>query len=152
MSDDGQSETLAPRSAARLPAAAADVQRRGPMANLAAPTEKAVHFKSSLGRLVARLRPERLGLLLVISLATISVGLTVVGPRILGVATDIIFRGVIGGRMPADESAADAEARLRASGDDRLADVVGGMDVVPGRGIQFDELRNILLLALVLYI
>ncbi len=152
MSDDGQSETLAPRSAARLPAAAADVQRRGPMANLAAPTEKAVHFKSSLGRLVARLRPERLGLLLVISLATISVGLTVVGPRILGVATDIIFRGVIGGRMPAGESAAEAEARLRASGDDRLADVVGGMDVVPGRGIQFDELRNILLLALVLYI
>ena len=98
------------------------------------------------------MRPERFGLALVISLAAISVGLTVVGPRILGVATDIIFRGVIGGRMPAGESVAEAEARLRSSGDERLADVVGGMDVVPGRGIQFDELRNILLLALVLYV
>ncbi len=53
----------APTSAARLPAAAGDVQRRGPMANIAAPTEKAVHFRSSLGRLVAQLRPDRLGLL-----------------------------------------------------------------------------------------
>ena len=51
----------------RLPAAAGDVPRRGPMANIAAPTEKAVHFSSSLGRLVARLRPYRLGLLLVVA-------------------------------------------------------------------------------------
>ena len=30
--------------------------------------------------------------------------------------------------------------------------MVSGMDVVPGQGIQFDELRNVLLLALVLYV
>ena len=30
--------------------------------------------------------------------------------------------------------------------------MVSGMDVVPGRGIQFDELRNVLLLALALYL
>jgi ATP-binding cassette subfamily B protein len=151
VSDDRNSATPT-TSAARLPAAAADVQRRGPMANIAAPTEKAVHFGSSLRRLVTRLRPDRLGLILVIALGATSVALTVVGPRILGVATDIIFRGVIGGRMPTGESVAEAEARLRAGGEERLADVVSGMDVVPGRGIQFDELRNILLLALVLYV
>ena len=35
---------------------------------------------------------------------------------------------------------------------DRLADMVAGMDVVPGQGIDFDDLRNMLLLALGLYV
>jgi ATP-binding cassette subfamily B multidrug efflux pump len=148
--EDRQSD--APTSAARLPAAASEVPRRGPMANIAAPTEKAVHFRSSLGRLVARLRPDRVGLILVIALATASVTLTVIGPRLLGHATDIIFRGVIGGRLPAGSTAEQAVAQLRGRGEDRLADVVSGMDVVPGRGIQFDDLRNVLLLALTLYV
>ena len=136
----------------RLPAAASDVHRRGPMANIAAPTEKAVHFRSSLRRLVAQLRPDRLGLVLVVGLCAASVTLTVIGPRLLGHATDIIFRGVIGGQLPTGATAEEATAELRASGEDRLADMVSGMDVVPGRGIQFDDLRNVLLLALALYV
>jgi ATP-binding cassette, subfamily B, multidrug efflux pump len=139
-------------SAARLPDAARDVQRRGPLANIAAPTEKAVHFRSSLRRLVAQLRPDRLGLVLVVGLCAVSVTLTVIGPRLLGLATDIIFRGVIGGQLPTDATAEEATAELRASGEDRLADMVSGMDVVPGVGIQFDDLRNILLVTLTLYV
>ena len=81
-----------------------------------------------------------------------SVTLSVIGPRLLGAATDIIFRGVVGGRMPPGSTAEEAAAQLRSSGQDRLADMVTGMDVVPGRGIQFDELRNVLLLALALYV
>jgi ATP-binding cassette subfamily B protein len=139
-------------SAARLPAAASDIPRRGPMANLGAPTEKAVHFRSSLGRLVGRLHPHRVGLLVVVGLCAISVTFTVIGPRLLGVATNIIFRGVVGGRMPAGSTTEQAAEQLRGSGDERLADMVSGMDVVPGQGIQFDELRDVLLLALALYV
>ena len=54
--------------------------------------------------------------------------------------------------MPPGSTAEEAAAQLRSSGQDRLADMVTGMDVVPGRGIQFDELRNVLLLALALYV
>jgi ATP-binding cassette subfamily B protein len=138
--------------AARLPEAARDVPRRGPFANLGAPTEKAVHFRSSLGRMVAQLRPYRPGLLVVVSLCTASVTLSVIGPRLLGLATDIIFRGVVGGRLPEGSSTAETADRLRNSGDARLGDIVSGMDVVPGRGIQFDELRNVLLITLALYV
>ena len=126
--------------AARLPDAARDTLRRGPMVNIAAPTEKAMHFRASLRRLASRLRPDRVGLLLVVVLGATSVMLSVVGPRLLGHATDIIFRGVIGGRLESDGTAGEA------------ADLVSGMDVVPGQGIQFDELRNVLLLALGLYV
>jgi ATP-binding cassette subfamily B multidrug efflux pump len=141
-----------PTSAARLPEAARDVQRRGPLANIAAPTEKAMHFRSSLRRLVAQLRPDRVGLVLVVGLCAVSVTLTVIGPRLLGRATDIIFRGVIGGQLPTGATAEEATAELRASGEDRLADMVSGMDVVPGVGIQFDDLRNVLLVTLTLYV
>ena len=149
---DGSERADAPTSAARLPAAAGEAQLRGPMRNISAPTEKAVRFRSSLGRLVSRLRPDRVGLIGVLLLCAVSVTLTVIGPRLLGHATDIIFRGVIGGRLAPDATAADATAELPTDGDDRLADVVAGMDVVPGRGIQFDDLRNVLLLTLCLYI
>jgi ATP-binding cassette, subfamily B, multidrug efflux pump len=138
--------------AERLPAAAGEVQRRGPMANIAAPTEKAINFRSSVGRLVARLRADRLALLVVVALAAASVTMSVIGPRILGHATDIIFRGFIGGRLPAGATADEAVARLRQDGDGNLADLVAGMDVVPGQGIQYDDLRNTLILALVLYV
>ena len=43
-----------------------------------------------------RTRPERVRVLMVLVLAVVSVGLSVVGPKILGHATDIIFAGVIG--------------------------------------------------------
>jgi ATP-binding cassette, subfamily B, multidrug efflux pump len=152
VSDNGDERGAAPVAAERLPAAATDIPRRGPMANLGAPTEKAVHFRSSLHRLVVRLRPERLGLVVVIALCAASVTMTVFGPRLLGHATDIIFRGVMGGRLQGTESAEAVAADLRAGGDDRLADMVSGMDVVPGRGIQFDDLRNVLLVALALYV
>jgi ATP-binding cassette subfamily B protein len=152
VSDDVDDSEGARTSAARLPAAAGEVPRRGPMANIGAPTEKAVRFRSSLGRLVARLRADRVGLLLVVALCTASVTLSVIGPRILGHATDIIFRGVIGGRLPAGSTAQDAVDQLRADGQGSLADVVAGADVVPGQGIQFDDLRNVLLLALTLYV
>ena len=85
-------------------------------------------------------------------LAVASVALSVVGPRILGHATDLIFEGLFGRSLPAGTSKADAVAGLRARGEDRLADLLAGMDVVPGRGVDFDAVGRVLLLVLAIYV
>jgi ATP-binding cassette, subfamily B, multidrug efflux pump len=59
------------------------------------PIGKPDDFGVSARRLVSRLRPERVALTLVLTLAVISVGLAVAGPKVLGHATDIIFDGVL---------------------------------------------------------
>ncbi|MDT7548291.1 MAG: ATP-binding cassette, subfamily multidrug efflux pump, partial [Actinomycetota bacterium] len=48
-------------------------------------------------RLVTRLVPERLAILAMLLLAATSVSLTVLGPKVLGHATDILVKGVIAG-------------------------------------------------------
>jgi ATP-binding cassette subfamily B multidrug efflux pump len=58
------------------------------------PVEKSKDLKNSTRRLAQRLRPERLGLIGVGFLALASVGLSVLGPKILGHATDVIIAGV----------------------------------------------------------
>jgi len=61
------------------------------------PAEKSKDFRSSSRRLAAQLSPERPSALAVVGLALVSVSLSVVGPKILGHATDIVVRGVFGG-------------------------------------------------------
>jgi ATP-binding cassette subfamily B protein len=117
------------------------------------PTEKAMTFGPSARRLMARLRPQRVRLLVVIALATVSVGLSVVGPKILGHATDIIFAGVIGRQLPAGSTAEQAVEAARAAGNDNIADMLARMDnLVPGAGIDFDALAGVLLLVLALFV
>ena len=62
------------------------------------------------------------------------------GPRILGNATDIIFDGVIGKKLPAGVTQAQVEAGLRAQGQGQIADLLSGMTVTPGVGIDFGAL------------
>ncbi|HEY8526289.1 MAG TPA: ABC transporter ATP-binding protein [Acidimicrobiales bacterium] len=59
------------------------------------PGEQARDFRSASRRLLARLRQDRIGLGAVVLLAIVGVSLTVVGPRILGRATDIVIEGVV---------------------------------------------------------
>ncbi len=66
----------------------------GRMGAAAMPVEKSKDLRTSTRRLAQRLRPERLGLVAVAGLAVASVALTVVGPKILGHATDVIIAGV----------------------------------------------------------
>jgi ATP-binding cassette, subfamily B, multidrug efflux pump len=115
------------------------------------PAEKSMTFWPSAKRLLARLRPYRLQLSLIISLAVASVTLSVIGPKILGHATDIIFSGVIGRQLPAGSTLQQAVDRARAAGNDNLADMLARMHVVPGAGIDFDRLGRVLLLALGLF-
>ncbi len=114
--------------------------------------QKASTFGPSAKRLVGRMRPERVKASLVVLLAVVSVGLTAVGPRILGHATDLIFAGVIGRSLPAGTTQAEAVEALRAQGDDNRADMLAAMDLVPGQGVDFDAVRNVLLLVLAIYV
>ena len=64
---------------------------------MGAPTEKADNFKESGLRLVRLLGPERVLVWLVVALGAGSVALSVVGPKILGNATTVIFEGFLAG-------------------------------------------------------
>jgi ATP-binding cassette subfamily B multidrug efflux pump len=114
--------------------------------------QKSMHFGPSAKRLVGRMRPDRGKALGVVALAVVSVGLAVVGPRILGHATDLIFSGLFGRRLTGGTSKADAVEALRARGEDRLADMLARMDVVPGRGVDFTAVGHVLLLVLAVYV
>ncbi|MEU1396654.1 ABC transporter ATP-binding protein, partial [Micromonospora zamorensis] len=116
------------------------------------PAEKSMNFGPSARRLLGRLRSHRLHLAAIITLAVVSVGFSVAGPKILGHATDLIFTGVIGRQLPAGTTADQAVAAARASGNDSFADMLARMDVVPGTGIDFNALKRVLLLALGLYL
>jgi len=116
------------------------------------PAAKALNFRGSLGRLVARLRGYRRLVAAAVSLGVVSVALSVVAPKIMGNATDLIFEGLIGGRLPAGATKAQAVAHLRASGQSRIADMVSAMNVVPGRGVDFAAVGYVLLGVLVLYV
>lgn len=120
---------------------------------MAGPTlEKAKSFTPTLKRLVRKLSAYR-GRLSVILLAIVgSVALTAVAPRVLGHATDLLFDGVIGARLPSGLSKEQAVDGLRAQGQNTFADMVSAMDVVPGRGIDFDAVGRVLLVVLLLYL
>ncbi len=109
-------------------------------------------FWPSVRRLMRRLSPERLRLLTVLGLGVASVGFMVIGPKILGRATDLIFAGAIGKRLPAGLTTDQVVAAARAAGHANIADMLARMHVIPGQGIDFTGLGNVLMLALALYV
>ncbi len=117
-----------------------------------APVEKPMNFRRSVRRLLERLSPDRVRLAAVILLGVTSVAFMVIGPKILGRATDLIFAGAIGKRLPAGLTEAQVIAMARASGNSNLADLLARMHVIPGQGIDFNALGGVLILALGLYV
>jgi len=116
------------------------------------PTEKSMTFWPSAKRLIRRLQAYRLQLVLVIGLSVGSVALAVTVPKIMGTATDVIFSGVMGKRLPAGTTKEQAVEGLRATGNDNLADMLQRMDVTPGVGIDFTALGRVIALAVVLFV
>jgi ATP-binding cassette subfamily B protein len=114
--------------------------------------QKSLDFGSSAKRLAGRLRPERLRVISVFLAAVVSVALSAIGPRVLGQATDLIFAGVIGSRLPEGMTKAEAIDAARAQGQDQIADLLSGVDLVPGQGIDFQALGTVLLAVLGLYL
>ncbi|TFD13196.1 ABC transporter ATP-binding protein [Cryobacterium sp. TMT1-21] len=124
----------------------------GPFGGMNVPAEKAMNFGPSARRLLGKLRPERLWLMLVLFLAIASVTFSVIGPRLLGEGTNLIFAGVVSKGLPAGVSQADVINQLRASGETGKADLLSGMTLTPGLGIDFAMLSTVLLWAMVLYV
>ncbi len=131
-------------------------RRHGPW-GAAGPTEKATNFGPSARRLVRRLAPQRGKVISVLLLAVAGIAMSVIGPKILGHATNIVFDGFIGSQLgknpniPPGATKDEVIAMLRAGGDNNMADLLSGMNVVPGVGIDFHALATVLLWVLVLY-
>src|SRR5580693_4854158 len=122
-------------------------RRAGPPA-----TARSRRFWGSATRLVKQLAPQRGLSIAVITLGITGTAIGVIVPRILGHATDLLFNGVIGRQLPASISKAQAVAAARARGDNAFADLLSGMNVVPGRGVDFGAVATTLALALTLYL
>ena len=116
------------------------------------PALRSRDFKGSAVRLVKLLAPQRRTAVAVIALSLGGTAIGVVVPRILGHATDLLFNGVIGRRLPAGITKDQAVAAARAHGDNAFADLLSGMHVVPGRGVDFGAVARTLALALVMYL
>ncbi|MFF7328889.1 ABC transporter transmembrane domain-containing protein [Streptomyces sp. NPDC008150] len=123
----------------------------GPMGRMAAgggPQARSMDFVGSGKRLLARFRPERLTIVALLACVVVSVALNVVGPKILGNATDLVFGGIIGRQMPAGLTKAQALDAMRERGQGDMADMLRSTDFTPGQGIDFDAVGRVLLLAL----
>jgi len=126
--------TNRPAPAAPARSAAPGPLGRGPMGSMMGPPQKAKNFKGSARRLVGLLAPEKKLVILVLTFCAIAVSLNVSGPRILGHATDVIFRGYL-------STSKDAPANL-----------AHAMNVKAGTGIDFAALTRELELVMALYL
>ncbi|MCX5047978.1 MULTISPECIES: ABC transporter ATP-binding protein [unclassified Streptomyces] len=124
----------------------------GPMARMmgqgGGPDSRSLDFKVSGRRLIARFKPERLTIYALLVCVVVSVGLNVIGPKILGRATDLVFAGIIGRQMPAGATKEQVLASMRERGQGQVADMLRSTDFTPGKGIDFGAVGNVLLIAL----
>ena len=135
------------------PPMAGGVGRGGPMAGMmGGPVQKSKDFKGSLRRLLREVGEERKTLYVVFVLITTAVTIGSLGPKILGHATNNIFYGFLGRKLPAGLTKAQVVAQLRASGQNTYADVINKSGVVPGKGIDFTAVAHWIFLAIGLYI
>jgi ATP-binding cassette subfamily B protein len=116
------------------------------------PPAKPRDFRGSFERLLGTLRPEAALIAGVVLLAIVSVAFTVVGPKILGDATNTIFEGAISRTLPAGTTQEQVIAGLRASGQDQLADLLSTLHLTPGVGIDFGALGGVVVLLIGLYV
>lgn len=116
------------------------------------PPERSRDFRRTAVRLLRRLTPQRGLTSAVIGLGIGGIAVGVIGPRILGHATDLLFSGVLGRQLPAGITKQQAVEAARARGDGMFADLLSRMNVTPGVGVDFGAVGRTLLLALVLYL
>ena len=113
---------------------------------------KAKQFWPSAKRLLGLLAPYKLALTAVFAMNAVSVVLAVYAPRVMGRAMDVIFSGVMSKHMPPGTTKEQAVEGLRAAGQDRFADMASAMELTPGSGIDFDQLGQLIVAVLVLYV
>jgi ATP-binding cassette subfamily B multidrug efflux pump len=119
---------------------------------MGAPPQKTRNMGKTLRQLLGRLRPEWHLIAFVALLGSTSVAFSVIGPKIIGNATNVIFNGIVGKNLPAGMTKAQAIASLRAHGQGQIAQMLSGMNVTPGKGIDFTQLGQILMIAVLVYV
>jgi ATP-binding cassette subfamily B protein len=126
---------------------------RGPAAFMGGmSTEKPLNFRGSSRRLLRMLGPQRPRIAAGVALAIVSVTFSVLGPRLLGEVTNLIFSGVISKKIPAGVSKSQLITQLRREGRSTQADMLNAMHITAGQGINFDQVGRILGLVLVIYL
>jgi len=127
-----------------------------PHMSMGMPGEKSISFGPSARRLLTWLAPERGKVATVVVLVVLSVVLNAVGPKILGRATDLIFGGLVGRllgtNLPAGVTRQQVIDSMRAQGQDRMAEMLSGVEFVPGQGIDFGAVGQVLVLVLAIYL
>jgi ATP-binding cassette subfamily B multidrug efflux pump len=124
----------------------------GPARMMGGPADKSLDFWPSARRLLSELVPELVLVSAALLLGVLSVGLSVLGPRLLGDATNLIFGGYISKHIPAHMTKAQIVAQARRQGHGTLADMLKAMHLVPGQGIDFGHVGRVLLMVLVIYL
>ncbi|WP_328790540.1 MULTISPECIES: ABC transporter ATP-binding protein [unclassified Streptomyces] len=115
------------------------------------PAQRSMDFKGSGKRLLRQLAYDRAKIWGMVAAVVGSVGCAVVGPKILGEATDLVFAGIVGREMPAGATKQQALEGLRARGQDGMADMLAGTDFTPGQGIDFGAVGVVAIWALVVF-
>lgn len=114
---------------------------------------KASQFGPSFRRLIGLLKPNAAAFIFVTILGAIGVVLSVLAPRLLGDATNVLFEGVVSQMAPAGATQQQVVDGLRSAGQGDLANIVAAMqNFVPGAGVDFERLSQVLLAVLALYV
>ncbi len=115
------------------------------------PAQRSLDFKGSGKRLLGQIAQDRAKLWGMVLAVVGSVACAVVGPKILGEATDLVFAGIVGREMPAGVTKQQALDGMRARGDEGMADMLSGTDFTPGQGIDFGAVGVVAIWALVVF-
>ncbi|MFD9724530.1 ABC transporter ATP-binding protein [Streptomyces sp. NPDC059072] len=115
------------------------------------PAQRSLDFKGSGKRLLGQLAQDRAKLWGMVAAVVGSVGCAVVGPKILGEATDLVFAGIVGRQLPAGITKQQALDGMRAKGQGGMADMLSGTDFTPGQGIDFGAVGVVAIWALVVF-
>ncbi|GAA1578434.1 ABC transporter ATP-binding protein [Streptomyces globosus] len=116
------------------------------------PGQRSLDFKGSGKRLLRQIAYDRAKLWGMVAAVFGSVVCTVIGPKILGHATDLVFAGIVGREMPAGLTKEQALDAMRARGEDGTADMLSGTDFTPGEGIDFGAVGVVAVWALVVFV
>ena len=124
---------------------------------------KADNFGKSFSRMIGLLKPSAVWFVLVSIAGAIGVVLTVAAPKVLGEATNLIYKGFISVQLgqangdfagfPAGTSQDDVVAALRQGGQDDYANQVAALGSFQvGDGVDFDALRWVIIAVLAIYV
>ena len=94
---------------------------------------KAQDFGRSFRRMIGLLAPWKWSFAFVSLLGAIGVILTVIAPKVLGEATNLIFEGVISAQLPAGVTQDQVVEQLRAAGQNDLANIVAAATITVAR-------------------